>query len=353
MSGNATQRGELAILDKYLRAEAAVLCGADLVLELPYPWCASSADFFATAAVSIASEVGDTLLFGSECADINLLSEAASYCESDAFKRKYEQYTILGKGSAAAYADCLAEQGFGTLGSNDLLGVSYIRAIKRLGARLVPLTVARRGAAYNEAQTTSDEYQSASAMRAAIENGDFHTLEKFLPRAVYDIICREMQGGSLTDMREAESAVLGYLRFCDERLLKNIADTDGGLENRIISCARQSRTYAELIDMLKTKRYTDAKLRRAVLFCLTSVCTRDLRALPSYTCLLGANETGRALLSGIRKRDTLNVVTKPADVPRDTRQFECSSRLDALYGLARKNRLTEGDFFRKQAYIVK
>ncbi len=91
MSGNATQRGELAITDKYLRAEAAVKCGADLVLELPFPWCASSADFFAVAGVNIAAAVGDTLLFGSECANVEFLRRAAECCEGSEFGEMYSK----------------------------------------------------------------------------------------------------------------------------------------------------------------------------------------------------------------------------------------------------------------------
>ncbi len=353
MSGNATQRGELAITDKYLRAQAAIECGADLVLELPYPWCSSSADFFATAAVSIAKELGDTLFFGSECADIGLLSRAADCCESAEFASLYKKYTEEGRGSAAAYIDCLGEYGINKLGSNDLLGIAYIRAIKRLGANLIPLTLARNGADYNEQDVIEGVYPSATAMRKLINGGEFDSLKSFLPQPMLDIIKKEAQNGTLTDMSEADSAILGYFRLCESEHLNNIASAEGGLANRLVSAAKQSSTAEQMFLSLRTKRYTDAKLRRAILFSLTSVNLSVVRSLPEYTALLACNSSGREILSAARKNDHIKIITKPADAPVDTEQYKCSQRLDDFYGLARKNKLCAGDFLRKKAYIVK
>ncbi len=353
MSGNATQRGELAVTDKYLRAEAALKCGADLVLELPFPWCASSADFFAMAGVSIAKEMGDVLLFGSECADIEQLCRAAECCESTDFKELYLKYTKSGCGAAAAYIDCLSTYGFESFGSNDLLGLAYIRAIRRLGAHLTPMTVARRGADYNEKSALYGQYPSATAMRELINENKFDDLDTFLPSAMLDIIKREAQNGRLTDMSEADAALLGFFRLCDAQGLSDIASAEGGLSNRIINAARQSATAKEMFESLKTKRYTDAKLRRAVLFSLASVNAELLHTLPEYTTLLACNTLGRELLAAARRNDGIRIITKPADAPSESTQYVCSQRLDDFYGLARKNKLSASDFLRKKAYVVK
>ncbi len=353
MSGNATQRGELAITDKYLRAQAAVECGADLVLELPFPWCSSSADFFAVAAVSIAACVGDTLFFGSECADTDLLRRAAECCEGSEFGESYARYIKSGQGSAAAYIKCLSEHGFEGLGSNDLLGIAYIRAIVRLGVNLKPLTMARRGADYNSQIATEGEYPSAGAVRKLINSGEYDKLEYFLPPAMTDIIKHEAQNGTLTDIREADAAILGFFRLCEAEQLENTASAEGGLSNRLISAARQSSSTEEMFECLRTKRYTDAKLRRAVLFSLTSVKAPLLYKRPEYTTLLACNSQGREILSSIRKKNALKVITKPADAPSNTEQYHCSQRLDDFYGLARKKKLSASIFLRKKAYVVK
>ena len=353
MSGNSTQRGELAIVDKYLRAEAAVECGADLVLELPFPWCSASADFFANAGVSIAAECGDVLLFGSECGDTQYLSEAAEYCESEEFCTLYDEHTRSGMGAAAAYSLCLSKRGFERISSNDLLGIAYIRAIKRQGCAIVPMAVKRVGASYNQAELSDGELPSATALREAVARGEIEALDAYMPRIMRDIIVREYESGRLTDIEQASAAMLGYFRLCSPCALDGVSDTDGGLSNRILSAARKSTTYEELLNNLRTKRYTDAKLRRALLFSLASVGGDMLSQLPEYTLLLGANEKGRAILSQMRRAQGLQVVTKPADAPKESRQSIASDRLDSIYGLARNKKMAADEFVRKKAYIVK
>ena len=115
MSGNAVQRGELAMTDKYRRARTALECGADLVLELPYPWSSAGAEFFANAATYIASFFCDTLFFGSEQGNGDALMDAARVCESAEFLNRFKERTASGEGAAAVFASLLEESGFGSL----------------------------------------------------------------------------------------------------------------------------------------------------------------------------------------------------------------------------------------------
>ena len=350
MSGNSTQRGGLAITDKYKRAEAAVKCGADLVIELPFPWSSASADYFAVAAVHIASNFCDKLLFGSECGDIELLCRAADLCESEFFREEYERKLSKGEGAATSFVAALAENGIKDLSSNDLLGIAYIRAIKRLSLDIEPVTVKREGADYNSEEITGGEYQSATAIRTMIADGE--NVSEYIPLPMAKILASEAKAGRLTDMSELDSAVLGFFRLADSDSFDRIADAGGGIANRLIAVCNSSTSYAQMFEILKTKRYTDAKLRRAVLFCMTGTETKDICALPEYTTLLAANENGRCLLASNRKTQAMMVVTKPADAP-DVRQKELSSKIDAIYGLARKNKLASDHFVRCNAYIEK
>ena len=348
MSGNFTQRGEFAVVDKYARAEAAVSCGADLVLELPFPWSGASAEYFATAAVSILSPFCDKLLFGSECGDIEKLKRAASICDSGDFDRDYATRTTNGEGAASAFLECLQSRGIEKLSSNDLLGVAYIRAINRLGTEIEPVTVKRVGEDYNSKMITAQGYQSATAIREALKKG--FSVEKNVPKKMNEILLRETEVGRVSDIKQAENAILGVFRMADTGAFDGIADAGGGVGNRLIRSARESRTYAEMLERAKTKRYTDAKLRRATVFCVTGVNNSDISSLPEYTTLLGVNDKGRELLAANRKGGGIKVVTKPADAP-DTRQSRLSSKLDLLYGLTMTERLTEEYFTKKGAYV--
>jgi predicted nucleotidyltransferase len=147
--------------------------------------------------------------------------------------------------------------------------------------------------------------------------------------------------------------LLGFFRLCDAEQLSDIADTSGGIVNRLVSAAKQSTSAAEMLEAVRTKRYTDAKLRRAILYCLTGTLANALKAEPEYTLLLATNEKGRELLAKNRRCGGVCVVTKPADAPKDAEQYKLSEKLDSVYSLARKNKYSCDFFLKKGAYIQK
>ena len=323
------------------------------MLELPFPWCAASADYFANAAVSIARHFADTLIFGSECGDVGCLTDAAEVCEKEDFILEYSERTRSGEGSASVFADCLEKRGFPALSSNDLLGLAYIRAVKRMGATLTPITVKRRGASYNDTELSEGVFPSATALRELIMSGQTEKLPQYMPAVMTEIIVRELEAGRLTDMSEVDAAVLGFFRLTDAERLEGIAETQGGIVNLLGAAARESVSAEEMLERSRTKRYTDARIRRAMLYCLTGTEQSVLKTVPEYTVILGANSRGRALLAANRKNGGIPVVTKPADAPRDTAQHALSDKLDAFYALARKKRLAADAFYQKNPYIVK
>ena len=169
MSGNYTQRGELAIADKYTRSEAAIRGGADVVLELPYPYSSLSAEGFARAGVHILSSVGvDAICFGSESADLDLLTAASDAISSKEFVEKYSQ-SVKG-GSAKSFFSLLGEH-IGrdcSILSNDILAIQYIAAIKSLAVKLDVVSIKREGAAYSKIELSQNELPSATAIRRKI-----------------------------------------------------------------------------------------------------------------------------------------------------------------------------------------
>ncbi len=350
MSGNAVQRGELAVADRYLRAEILVRCGADLVLELPYPWSAGSAEYFSSAGVWILWDYVDHIVFGSECGELSLLAGAAETAGSEDFRASYAARLADGEGAARAYFEELATRGFSPLSSNDLLGIEYIRAAERLRLPMTFDTVRREGAAYRDTVLNDGELPSATALRAAMARGEYSSLRTFMPLEEAPLLQAAAERGELTEPDLIDAAVLLYFRLCAPSALDGIAETGGGLAARLCSLAHSAHDAEEWFDALRTKRYTDAKLRRAILFSLTSVREELLSSLPSYTTLLAANARGRALLAEKRKGKRIALVTKPADAPIGA-QREAGEMLESLFGLARKGRTTPAEAIRKSAFI--
>ena len=354
MSGNAVQRGELAIFDKYKRAEIAVRRGADLVLELPYPYSAASAEYFATAGVKNLAPFCDALIFGSECGDIELLKKAADISLSDDFATEFEAKKRAGEGAAAAYFSLIEERIGISLSSNDILGIEYIKAAKKHSLRLEFFTVKREGNAYRDDTLNEGKIPSASAIRRAIYSED-KNLISLLDSELFGTINELSESGEITDMRLLERAYLAYFRLTDPSSISSLAECDGGVAERICLAAKNSYDFESFWNAIKTKRYTDAKLRRAMLFALTGVDKELLSTAPEYTCLLAASSAGRELLSANKKAKNqfITVVTKPADAPREAKQFIVDEKLNSLFTLATKKPFSTGEAYRKNAFIIK
>lgn len=358
MSGRATQRGELAAFDKYLRAECAVKNGVDLVCELPYPFSSSSAEFFARGAVSILQHMCDTIIFGSECGDIELLRRAADFVASERFAVEYRERLSAGEQSAAAYISLLSSEVGATFSSNDILGIEYIKAAKQLGSKLDFVTVKRVGGAYNSDELcAADMPDSAMAIRKLISAGKFDSLSKRLPNETYETLCGAYERGEYINQDKYFESARFYFRLADPVSLSGSLGLEGGLAERVCRAARESSSGVEFFELLSTKRYTDAKLRRSLLFAMTGVSKEDLATLPAYTNLLGADKLGRELVSLLRKKEEISIITKPADAATldaegAKRQWELSQRLDGIFSFCLENSADAGELIRKKPYIT-
>lgn len=333
MSGNTVQRGELAVIEKYCRAEMLIACGADLVVELPAPFCCSSAEDFSRGAIAVLRHFCDGLIFGSECGDLDILNRAAEIASGEDFRTRYRELLTAGMPAAAAYYGMLKDAGVGTLSSNDLLGVEYLRAIKTLGASMNAQTVKRQGSGYADTEITEGICPSAMAIRRQWET-DFESGLSLIAEDAREICLRAKTEGFFLDKNRADAAVIGALRLIDAARIDELEETVGdrsGVIRRLIREAEQATDMKGLIDRCATKRYTDAHLRRLVLACLFGMDRRDRADLPSYTNLLGVSAHGRALLSEHRKNDDFTVVTKAADAPADRRQTVLERRIDGFY----------------------
>lgn len=360
MSGNFVQRGEAAIMDRYSRAKDALLSGADLVLELPIPFSAASAPYFALAGVEILHMIAaDTILFGSESGDIewlwSLAEKTLSVDFTEALAKKAPE-----KGAAAAYYEAL---GAGELPSNDILALEYLRAIRRLNSKIRPIAVTRVGDGFKALHVGESRFASATALRGLIASGETQKLAEYMPTASFELLLSAIDSGEApASSALAERAILSFLRLSDRSEFSRIAGLGGGLGNRLKDAAMRASSLDELLRMTATKKYTDGAIRRAVLAFLLGVTHNDLDAGVAYTTVLAANSVGRELLSSLRKR-SLPILTKAADfealcekqpesAARIRRAAELAARADSLYTLCTPLVSDSGKYTRTSAFMM-
>ncbi len=317
MAGSFTQRGEPARLDKWSRARAALACGADAVFELPALWAVRPADAFARGAAAILSGLGcDVLSFGSEIADMGLLERLAEMGEHEPpeLSAAIQRGLAEGKSHARARGEALAAEldlAPGALNApNLILAVEYLRALRALGSAMEPLAVVRAGG-YHDAAL--GKFASASAVRAALDRGELEAALACVPEAARGALAAAPR------MHAPDDLLLHALRSMTGAQLAALPGASEGLDRRLARCARGASTCAELIDMLKCKRYTRARLTRLCAHALLGVTEELLAAhpLPSYARLLGARADARLLLAALSRRASLSIASDPVRLRGD------------------------------------
>ena len=366
MSGNFSQRGELTVADKYTRAESAVKCGADIVIELPFPYSSLSAEGFCRAGVHLLSSLGcDTISFGSESADLTLLSRAADVLLDENFVKSYTEANKA-SGSAKSFFELLASHlgDDSALLSNDILAISYIAAIKRAGLNMDVFPIKREGAAFNENALTGS-FPSATAVRKAVKDSPegFSALpDRYLPTPCLEtLISAQKSGTAPVFIDEIGSDILSFFKLLspDEIVARAVKKSGGGVHvacdgcgivERLCNCAKLSSSLSELLEGAYNSRYTDARINRVSLFSMIGVSDIFEDSLPEFTTLLAASEKGRKHLSEIRKTAIFPIVTKPADVPEG-----CGTDIlrlsDSLYSSAMPCGAKFDYFLKKHPYM--
>lgn len=350
MSGNYTQRGDVAIMDKYLRAECAVRGGVNLVLLLPFPYSASSAEFFASSGVEIANNLGivDVLAFGSENGDVNLLYKAAKnmlspeFCSELRAAEKDDNKRNLGypKLFELVYNEFFSEKlDASFFSSNNILGLEYIKALIKIKSNIIAYTTKRIGAAYNSENIIESEFQSATAIRNAFAKHP-HSAIDYLPNTSRKAIIKALESNSMPcDAEILSPAILSFFRLSTPDHLCEIHDADGGLYNRLIAKSYKATSISNLIKLASTKKYTTARIKRAIWYSFFSVTSSDVRTPPHYTQVLAMDSVGQALLKRIKKTTAFPIITKPSSTDNldeiGMRQKQLSDASDFIFELSR------------------
>ena len=337
ISGNFVQRGDLAILEKRIRAEAALICGADLVLELPVAYSMSTAQNFALGGVSALKAVGcDALLFGSESGDTAELKTACDILKTKEFSVLLNGYLATGMtfASAREKAACALGLKEGLLsGANNNLAVEYMTAAENIGANFRFETIKRQGASH-DSDKVSGGYASASLLRKKLLEGDYNFCESYIPENVFSLL----QPTDTADIRRIENAILAVLRTRTLSELKNLPDISEGLENKLFSAIRVAINLEDLYNRVKVKRYTLARIRRLVLSAFIGLDGTFFMKQPPYVRVLGFNEQGMALLKERSAYSAIPVVTRVSEIkklPEPAKKlFETECRATDLFSLA-------------------
>jgi len=342
MSGDFVQRGEAALLNKNLRAEMAVRGGADLVLSLPLRWSLSSAQGFADGAIHILNMAGvDHVSFGAEDADIGQLTELAELIAEksviDGTIQNMEEGLPFALARERELYKRIKERSALISKPNNILAIEYIRALREQESKAVPIAVGRLGADH-DSEDTSEGVASASRIRELIRSGSFDEVEGFMPATSFEMICRaEEQGILMDDLYRLDCAMTAVLSRMTAEDMAKLPDAAEGLENRLAEAVKKGRTFGEICDIAKTKRYAHSRIRR-MLYCAFLGIEKQEKSLPGFSRVLAFNDRGRAVLSRLEQREDFTFITKPAAAKylndKDKAEFELEARAADIYDMA-------------------
>lgn len=342
LGGNFTQRGEAALLMKADRVRMALAGGADLVVELPQPWASASAEGFAFGAVSLLDQMKcvDTVSFGSECGNTDLLLQIASCMQTAKFTSFFRESLKAGIPYASAVqqtvTNLLGETAGAVLSSpNNTLGLEYCKALHKRNSSIRPLTILREGVAHNQVALEGD-ITSASHIRALLLQGKLEDATPYLPASSVVFLKESLRNGHcLTDTNVADRIMLSYLRRLNVEQLATSPYISEGLENRLFSAIQQSTSMEELLQTLKTKRYPLSRIRRILTASFLGVNAAWETQSPPYIRVLGMRDSGVEILHRMRKSALLPLFTDAKQPPesafsKEIFEFECKA--SDLYG---------------------
>ena len=319
MSGNFVQRGMPAIVDKSLRAKAALLSGADLVLELPVTYALSSAEGFAAGGVKILGSFCDGLCFGSETGDKDALVATAQALLSVDFPEKLRSELDKGLSFPAARQAALGEMGTLLEKPNDILAVEYCKAILSQDSKMEILPIRREGSYHDEFPDA--ENPSATAVRNWMEQSlDWST---FVPNA--DIY----KEANLHFLRDGEKAILYRLRTMTDVEFEALPYGSEGLWRKFMHACRKESSLEAIIAATKSKRYTRTRIDRMIMCAFLGITKEMLESPAPWSRVLGLNDTGRLVLKKAREVGHFPNAGEKLDHPYGLLEH----RADSLYGL--------------------
>ena len=324
MSGNYVQRGHPSVFDKTIRAEAAIRCGADLVVELPVTTSLSSAEGFAASGVAVLSRLCDGLCFGAETADLQQLLGTAEALLSEDFPKLLRRELERGCSFPAARQAALEKMGLpGAIleSPNNILAVEYCKAILRHSSPMRPLPIFREGSYH--AKEADLENPSATSLRIRLQNG--LDISGYLPEAAGQVFA----GAPIHTLEAGQRAVLSRLRTMEDAEFEALPFGSEGLWRKLMHESRAQAALEDIAAAVKSKRYTRSRIDRMILCAFLGITAPMLEAEIPYVRVLAFNDRGREMLSGAKKDGFFLNAGQPSPHPL----WELEQRWEDLYGL--------------------
>lgn len=317
MSGNFVQRGNTSIVDKWTKTKMALTNGVDLVLELPTIYSVSSAENFAEGAIRLLDslKIVDTISFGMEAKDIASLNNIANvlYTEPKEYTtilehelRKGVSFPKARENAVMMYLNDIKQYANILTGSNNILAIEYLKAIKKLKSKLNPIGIRREKVLYND-EIIIDDFASATAIRKMIATGQFSDIQKVMPKSSYALLADELRKGHyVLDLSKFQKEIIYNLRKMSVEEIAQLVDVSEGLENAIKNAANSSNNLVDFVNIVKSKRYTQTRIQRILIYALLGITNSKMlafkKAVP-YARVLGFNENGKQLISQIAKKN--------------------------------------------------
>ncbi len=313
ISGNFAQRGNTSLVNKWVKAQMALENGVDMVLELPTIYSISSAENFAEGAIKILDnlKIVDTLCFGCETSDFAALNNIANVLYNEpkeyvailnhelskglSYPKARENALLMYLNDIKRYANIMS-------GSNNILAIEYLKSLKRLKSGMKAFAVERKKVYYNDERIV-DEFASSTAIRKLVATEQYDDLRKVMPGSSYMLLKEEIRKGNyVLDLVKYEKEILYTLRKMSTREISELADVTEGLENAIKSAANSCNNLIDLVNIIKSKRYTQTRIQRILLYALLGITKKDIqnsRKVIPYARVLGVNAKGKEMLSDI------------------------------------------------------
>lgn len=324
MSGNFTQRGSTSLIDKWSKVEAAIQCGVDLVVELPVLYATSSAENFAEGSIKILDslKVVDYISFGAETDNLEILDKCADvlYREPREYKtllshelKKGLSFPKARENALMMYLNDIRKFANVLSSPNNILGIEYLKALKKLKSNIQPVAISRYEVGYNDLSYT-ENIASSTAIRNMIKNNGFNALANFMPAPSYATLVKNIKAGHIIpDISVFEKEIIYTLRKMDISEIVELPDVSEGLEFAIKDAANSCNSVVEFLNIIKSKRYATTRLQRILLYALLGITKKDMaisRKVQPYVRVLGLNHKGKFLISEIAKANPkLEIVT--------------------------------------------
>lgn len=361
MSGNFVQRGTPALLDKWTRTRHALENGVDLVLELPALYSLSSAEFFASGAVGILDSLGvvSSLCFGSEYTGIDKMLEISRLLVEEPQEYRDSLKIHLDSGvdfpsarSLALKSSLKGSEGF-LEASNSILGIEYCKSLLRLKSGIRPVAVQRSGSTYSDT-SLSREFSSATSIREHLRNS--REIDELRPQVPENVLLTlkelKLRGRSFTESSEMLTC-LRYRCFTGRDAIKSLPDVSEGIENRIFRAAESAASFEQLIDSVKTKRYTYSRISRIMTQFFAGFDRFDTAAMrkeaPQYIRVLGFSNKGAEILREAKGRASVPVIMKVSENEFDTLDLELQAT--RAYSLINQDIRFNEDFLRSPVMV--